>query len=102
MSRSTLKKKCHIFWFHCLPLGGSTNFRSQKLDMKTVDTMACFSDSKMSNNFVNNKAIETKSKSVVNYIAYTITRKCLNDSMTILKFLLMYLPKSTGGVYLER
>ena len=60
------------------------------MDMKTVDTMACFSDSKMSNNF-NNKAIEKKSKSVVNYIAYSITRKCLNDSMTILKLLLMYL-----------
>ena len=28
------------------------------MDMKTVDTLACFSDSKMSNNFVNNKAIE--------------------------------------------
>ena len=70
------------------------------MDMKTVDTMACFSDSKMSNNFVNNKAIE-KNQSVVNYIAYTITRKCLNHSMTILKFLLMYLPK-TGGVYLDR
>ena len=68
------------------------------MDMKTVDTMACFSDSKMSNNFVNNNAIE---KNVVNYITYTITRKCLNDSMTILKFLLMYLPK-TGGVYLDR
>ena len=61
-SRSTLKKKCHIFWFHCLPLGGSTNFRSQKMDMKTVDTLACFSDSKMSNNFVNNKAIEKNQK----------------------------------------
>ena len=61
-SRSTLQKKCHIFWFHCLPLGGSTNFRSQKMDMKTVDTLACFSDSKMSNNFVNNKAIEKNQK----------------------------------------
>ena len=50
------QKRCHIFWFHCLPLGGSTNFSSQKMDMKTVDTMACFSDSKMSNNLVNYKA----------------------------------------------
>ena len=27
-------------------------------DMKPVDTMACFSDSKKSNNVVNNKVIE--------------------------------------------
>ena len=53
--------------------------------------MACFSYSKKSNNFVNNKAIEKKSKSIVNYIAYTITQNCLNDSMTILKILLAYL-----------
>ena len=32
------------------------------MDMKTVDTMACFTDSKMSNNFVNNKAIEKNQK----------------------------------------
>ena len=32
------------------------------MDMKTVDTMAYFSDSKMSNNFVNNKAIEKNQK----------------------------------------
>ena len=32
------------------------------MDMKTVDTLACFSDSKISNNFVNNKAIEKNQK----------------------------------------
>ena len=58
MSRSTLKKvlvSLSATW-------RSTNFRSQKMDMKTVDTMACFTDSKMSNNFVNNKAIEKNQK----------------------------------------
>ena len=34
------------------------------MDMKTVDTLACFSDSKMSNNFVNNKAIEKNLENV--------------------------------------
>ena len=41
------------------------------MDMKPVDTIACFSYSEKSNN-VNNKAVEKKS--VVNYIAYIITQ----------------------------
>ena len=32
------------------------------MDMNPMDTMACFSDPKKSNNFVNNKAIETNQK----------------------------------------
>ena len=66
------------------------------MDMKPVDTLACFPDYQKSNNVVNNKAIEKKSKSIVNYIAYTITQKCLNDSMPILKILLMYLRPWAG------
>ena len=62
------------------------------MDMKPVDTLACFPDYQKSNNVVNNKAIEKNQKSIVNYIAYTITQKCLNDSMPILKILLMYRP----------
>ena len=32
------------------------------MDMNPTDTMACFSDSKKSNNFVNNKVIDKNQK----------------------------------------
>ena len=50
-----------------MSLGGSKNSRSQKMDMNLMDI---FSDSKKSNNLLNNKAIEKISKRVVNYVAY--------------------------------
>ena len=62
-------------------LGGSTHFWSQEIDMNPMDTMACFSDSKMLNNFVNNKAIEKIKKFYKHSIHYPTV-----DYMTILKF----------------
>ena len=53
------------------------------MDMKTVDTMACFSDSKMSNNFVNNNAIEKNCCKLHNIHYHTKVFKWFYDNFEI-------------------